>query len=170
MILDISWEEDSTNEEEKQRLVAVMRRGIQKALLLGSGGTNYELGLVLVGDRTIQNLNQTYRGIDQPTDVLSFALQEKGEGEPEIFLEGILEGENSNASPEVLGDVVISVERARAQAVEYHHSLDREMAYLAVHGTLHLLGYNHGSEEEEQKMRDVAERVMEELNLGRKRG
>jgi len=109
---------------------------------------------VFVDDAYIQGLNQQYRGIDAPTDVLSFAMQE-GEPFPE-------EGEL------ILGDVVISLETARRQASEYGHSLAREVAYLAVHGVLHLLGYDHGGEDDRRVMRNKEEEILARLNLSPK--
>jgi len=117
-------------------------------------GEEAEVSVVFVDDAYIQGLNQQYRGIDAPTDVLSFAMQE-GEPFPE-------EGEL------ILGDVVISLETARRQASEYGHSLAREVAYLAVHGVLHLLGYDHGGEDDRRVMRNKEEEILARLNLSPK--
>jgi len=111
---------------------------------------------MLVDDQRIHALNLEYRGVDRPTDVLSFALQEEMEEEPEIEEED-----------EMLGDIVISVERARDQAVEYGHSFEREIIYLAVHGTLNLLGFDHEEEIDKQEMRVKEEAVMAKLKLER---
>lgn len=102
-----------------------------------------ELSLTFMDDEAIQEINKTYRGIDAPTDVISFALEEEVEGEVAVIGEGM---------PVVLGDILIAVPTAARQAEEYGHTLEREMGFLALHGLLHLLGYDHMTEEEEQKM------------------
>jgi len=165
MELDISWEETSVNQLEQPGLKEILRRGIHEALLSGGGREEAEIGLVLVDDKTIGELNKSYRGIDGPTDVLSFAIQEKGEGEPDIIMQDLLEDHQLGYPDSILGDIVVSVERARAQAEEYGHSFEREIVYLAVHGTLHLLGFNHCSDQETMIMRSKEEQVMKKLDL-----
>jgi len=115
MELDISWEETSVNQLEQPGLKEILRRGIHEALLSGGGREEAEIGLVLVDDKTIGELNKSYRGIDGPTDVLSFAIQEKGEGEPDIIMQDLLEDHQLGYPDSILGDIVVSVERARAQ-------------------------------------------------------
>lgn len=99
-----------------------------------------EVVVTIVDDRTIRELNQQFRGIDQATDVLSFSQQESGADEPTI-----------SAPPdcELLGDVIISWQTAFRQSQELGHSLERELAFLMVHGLLHLLGYDHEDEAQE---------------------
>lgn len=155
--LDIIWQEASIPENEQEELTSQLELGIHKAIRTGEGPEDAEVSLTLTDDAGIQALNREYRHIDQPTDVLSFALQEQNEEEPELV--GFEDG--------VLGDIIISVERARAQAEEYSHSFNREVVYLAVHGTLHLLGYNHEEEAEKLTMRQKEEEVMALLNLSR---
>lgn len=115
-----------------------------------------EVSVTLTNNAYIHKLNKQYRNIDRPTDVLSFALNE-GE-EPEI-----VNGPEVN----VLGDIIISVEQAIGQAAEYGHSVEREMAFLTVHGMLHLLGYDHMEESERSEMRKEEEYVMEKLGIAR---
>jgi len=112
-----------------------------------------EVSLVFVDDQYIRELNSQYRGIDQPTDVLSFAMLE-GEGPETADSETIL-----------LGDIVISLPTAKRQAEEYGHSFSREVAYLAIHGMLHLLGYDHMNEADKQVMREKEEEYLTKLNL-----
>ena len=115
-----------------------------------------EVSIVLANDEYIHALNREYRGKDCPTDVLSFALNE-GE-DPEVL----------NGPEEVLlGDIIISIETATRQAEEYGHSLERELAYLTVHGILHLLGYDHMIEEDKQEMRGEEEHVLSLLDITR---
>ena len=121
----------------------------------GRGG-EVEVSLVFVDDDYIHGLNTQYRGVDAPTDVLSFAMQE---GEP-------MPGpDDENA---ILGDVVLSLQAAERQAGEYGHSFRREAAYLTVHGVLHLIGYDHQSEDERAIMRRKEERVLSLLGLAQK--
>ena len=120
------------------------------------GVSTGEVSVTLTDDAYIQTLNQQYRQMDRPTDVLSFALNEGVEPE-------IAGGPDIN----VLGDIVLSVERAKAQAAEYGHSLRREIAFLTVHGMLHLLGYDHIEEAERQKMEQEQKMVMEALGISR---
>lgn len=118
-----------------------------------------QVDVTLVDDKAIHDLNRTYRHVDSPTDVLSFALREDTpEDEPPV-----------SDGPEdlLLGDVIISLPRAEEQAREYGHSLEREVAFLAVHGTLHLLGYDHEAPETEREMMDLTERALAPLGLGR---
>lgn len=133
-----------------------MERAIERTLeSLGPPG-GAEVSLSLVSDTEIRGLNRSFRGIDRVTDVLSFA-QREGEGPPVPATDG----------PEALGDVVIAIPRARRQALEYGHSLEREVAFLAVHGTLHLLGQDHQEPAEEEEMNRWTERILSELDLQR---
>ncbi len=115
-----------------------------------------EVSITLTDNVYIHELNMKYRNIDRPTDVLSFALNE-GE-EPEI-----VDGPVVN----MLGDIIISVERATEQAAEYGHSIEREIAFLTVHGMLHLLGYDHMEEADRVEMRKEEDYVMDKLGIGR---
>ncbi len=116
---------------------------------------NSELSITLTNDETIHALNKKFRGIDRPTDVLSFAFRESDE--PEIFGETV----------DVLGDIIISVERAQLQAEEFGHSFLREIIFLEVHGLLHLLGYDHIEDADRIEMEAEQNFVMAELKIGR---
>ncbi|NLX91962.1 MAG: rRNA maturation RNase YbeY [Firmicutes bacterium] len=109
-----------------------------------------EVSIVLTDNSYIQELNFTYRGLDSPTDVLSFCLRDDV---PE------------QCDDHILGDVVISMERAREQAREYGHSLRRELAFLAVHGMLHLVGYDHETLEAEEVMKKKQDTVLKHFAL-----
>lgn len=156
VILDIAWEEESISFERREPLAVLLNQAVQEGIRLSGGSEKSEVSLMLVDNQRIRALNLEYRGIDRATDVLSFALQEEMEEEPD-----------SQFKDEMLGDVVISVPRARAQAEEYGHTFERELVYLAVHGTLHLLGYNHEEETDKQEMRQKEEEVMDLLSLTR---
>ncbi|OEH86160.1 rRNA maturation RNase YbeY [Desulfuribacillus stibiiarsenatis] len=113
-----------------------------------------EFSIMIVDEQRIHEMNLEYRGKDQPTDVISFALndniEETGEDEQLAYY---------------LGDVVICLDIAEKQAHEYGHSLHRELCFLAVHGLLHLLGYDHETEVEEKEMFDLQEEVLQEQGL-----
>lgn len=116
-----------------------------------------EVSLTIVDNQQIQEINREYRDIDRPTDVLSFPLYEPDE-------EFVLAEEEEYLS---LGDIVISMPQAQKQATEYGHSLEREVAFLAVHGFLHLLGYDHETEAQEKEMFAKQEQILEMVGLTR---
>jgi probable rRNA maturation factor len=103
-----------------------------------------ELSAVFVDDSEIRRLNARWRGIDRPTEVLSFPLEDEGSLGPTA---------RGWPAARVIGDIVVSVETARRQAAELGHSLDRELGFLLVHGLLHLLGEDHETPEEDERMR-----------------
>lgn len=117
-----------------------------------------EVSVTFVTNERIQNINREYRDKDTPTDVISFAMEEMGEGEQELL--GV-------DMPRVLGDIIISIEKAKEQAGEYNHSFSRELGFLAVHGFLHLLGYDHETEEEEKVMFSRQKEILDEYGLKR---
>ena len=131
--------------------------------------------LTLTDDEGIRELNRQFRGLDKPTDVLSFSMLEgeeadiKYEDEYEVVESEDGEEVGASADPfaDMLGDVVISVPRAEAQAEEYGHSFERELGFLFVHGFLHLLGYDHESEEQEREMFAKQEEVLKIAGLSR---
>lgn len=129
-----------------------------KCLVLEDVDPSAEISLVFMDDQGIQELNKTYRDKDVPTDVLSFALLETSEDELVIAEE---------EEELLLGDIIISLETALKQAEEYGHSIEREIAYLMVHGLLHLLGYDHMNDEEQVVMRKREEELLEAVGLGR---
>lgn len=108
---------------------------------------NVVFNIIIVDNNTIKEINRDYRGKDAPTDVISFALEDD---KNVIAPEGI----------RVLGDIYISVDKAREQAKEYNHTFKRELSFLAVHGLLHLLGYDHMKEEDEKIMFGKQEEVL----------
>lgn len=122
----------------------------------GVTSEDMELEVVLTNDAEIQQLNRQYRGKDRATDVLSFAW-----GESEVSFPG---EENQ------LGQIIISLETARRQAVEYGHSFEREAAFLCIHGLLHLLGYDHEiGPAEEAEMRKREKEILNALKITRER-
>ncbi|WP_100372393.1 rRNA maturation RNase YbeY [Bacillus sp. FJAT-45037] len=117
-----------------------------------------ELSVTLVDEARIQEINKEYRGKDTPTDVISFALNDEMEDEIQLVGEGI---------PNALGDIIVSVAHIKRQADEYGHSFDRELGFLTVHGFLHLLGYDHMTEADEQAMFSRQEEILSEYGLTR---
>lgn len=140
-------------------LAALLRRSVKTALQSEGVTQPCEVNILLTDDEGIHEINLAMRGVDRPTDVLSFPMFDLAEGE-----------HPDECDPETgrvpLGDMCISVERAHAQAREYGHSFEREICYLAVHSTLHLLGYDHMDEgERKRRMRGREEAVMSVLKL-----
>lgn len=133
----------------------VVRKAINKTAELYAL-EDAEVSVTLTNNAYIKELNQKYRGKDCSTDVLSFALNEGDE--PEII---------GGPKLDVLGDIIISVETANAQAAEYGHSVEREIAFLTVHGMMHLLGYDHIEERDRLEMRKEEEYVLENLGITR---
>lgn len=124
---------------------------IESALKYEKGNIDYEVSLSLVDNIEIKELNKEYRNIDRETDVLSFPLDE------EFQFEGM----------KMLGDIIISVEKALEQSKDYNHSFLREMVYLTVHSMFHLMGYDHIDEEDKKIMRKKEEEVLEIINIKR---
>jgi probable rRNA maturation factor len=121
-----------------------------------------EVSVVLCDNEQIRELNKNYRGIDESTDVLSFPQEEMGEGE-----EVVLQVSSDSAEPVLLGDVVISLEKAVEQSQAYGHGLEREVGYLLAHGLLHLLGMDHSNEEDRARMREKEEQILAQVQLSR---
>ena len=117
------------------------------------GVSNAVLSMIFVTLEEIHKLNKTYRGIDRPTDVISFALEDSNDFE----VEGI----------RVLGDIYVCIDKMKEQALEYGHSETRELSFLVCHGLLHLLGYDHMKKEEEQIMFEKQDKILERLGITR---
>ncbi len=120
----------------------------------------------LVSESEIRSVNARERGVDRVTDVLSFPSMEDIKGKPILAEEHVDCADRMNDTV-FLGSVLISGQRAREQAAEYGHSYERELWYLAVHGLLHCLGYDHETEEERREMRAKEEEIMAKLDLKR---
>lgn len=122
---------------------------------------NFYVSVTLTSPKQIHELNRKYRNVDRPTDVLSFPMFEKDE------LERIITEKLKNVVPEVLGDIVISVEKVEEQAKEYGHSFERELSYMLVHGFYHIMGYDHIEEEDKVQMREKEENILKKLKQSR---
>lgn len=113
---------------------------------------NVEFNIIFVDEKTIHEINKTYRNIDRVTDVISFALEDN---------------KTIELDHRLLGDIYICIEKARVQAIEYNHSFTRELSFLAIHGLLHLLGYDHMEKEEELVMFQKQEDILNEFGIKR---
>ena len=136
----------------------VIQRVVKTVARTAKLPANTEGSIMLVDNNYIQELNFIYRGQNSPTDVLSFAMNELVDEEPDFDFSGPVN---------VLGDLVVSLEKAQEQCQAYGHSLERELGFLVAHGMLHLLGYDHESEPEGQLMRQLEEKIMTLAQLER---
>ena len=116
--------------------------------------------VTLTNPENIRKINKEYRDIDRATDVLSFPMFEKEELDEKIK-------KNDFEHEDMLGDIIISIERVEEQAKEYGHSFERELSYMLVHGFYHLMGYDHIKEEDKLKMRPKEEKVLNDLQITR---
>ena len=123
--------------------------------------------LQICDDAQIHTLNREYRQVDRATDVLSFPSTQARPGYTLGSHENLLKREIDETGACFLGDIVLSLERAKAQAEEYGHSLGREMTYLTVHALFHLMGYDHMDEDDKRSMRAMEDKVMEKLGVTR---
>ncbi len=152
------------NKQDKIKITFGIRSLIKKAILATLKEEDFpaaaEVSVSFVDNAEIHELNREYREKDRPTDVLSFPMWEA---------EDIEEGNYEDGHAVMLGDIVLSVEKAQAQAEEYGHSLRRELAFLSVHSTLHLLGYDHETSEEDEKyMNEKQEEILIKIGVPRK--
>ncbi|GIP42032.1 endoribonuclease YbeY [Paenibacillus sp. J45TS6] len=164
MSVQLVWNNNQEVVEITEELIGTLEKLLEKAAEMEKI-TDGEVALTFVTDQEIHELNKEYRGIDRPTDVLSFAMNESIDEELDIIYDL---GENEAIDlPEILGDIIISVETAIAQSQEYGHSIHREIGFLFVHGFLHLLGYDHQDEASEAEMMGKQETVLAEVGLSR---
>ena len=143
--------------EEKQEYEKTIKKGIEQCFKEENlEKAKLYISITLTNPSNIQKINKEYRNIDKETDVLSFPMFEKYE---------IANLDNTNE--DILGDMVISIERVEEQAKEYGHSFERELAYMVVHSFYHLLGYDHMTEEDKKEMREKEENVLGILGIRR---
>jgi len=156
MILDIDFLDET--DKVKNSDIELVEKLLQHAAKVEGIEEGTELSITFVTNEAIHEINKEYRQKDAPTDVISFALEELGEGETAIIAEGM---------PRILGDVIISIDRTREQAEEFGHSFERELGFLAIHGFLHVLGYDHMNEEDEKVMFGKQDEILESFGLSR---
>jgi probable rRNA maturation factor len=162
--------------ENEQNIVSVdvdLEKSIRESILytLENQGFNHEVevNVLLVDNEAIRSINQETRNIDSETDVLSFPMIEYEEGKTykDLYLKHKFGPEFYDGEDLVIGDVVISVEKAKEQSIDFGHSLKREVCYLTVHSVLHLLGYDHMDEDDKSKMRAAEEEILGALEITR---
>lgn len=150
------------NEQDKVELGEYIEKRLHDALnvvaKLHDLTDDTEIDVTIVDDEAIHEINREYRGIDRPTDVISFALDDDLEDSDEPDL---IDGPEEH----LLGDIIISAETAKRQADEFGHGLEREILYLGVHSLLHLLGYDHMEPEDKKIMRAKEEEALRVLNI-----
>lgn len=141
--------------KEQQQVIMNVCNAVSKIVRLPKKS---EVSIMIVDNSYIQELNFIYRQQNRPTDVLSFAMNELSDDEPDY---------DSSEELNILGDIVLSLEQASLQSNEYGHSLERELGYLVAHGMLHLMGYDHETDEEAKVMRSLEEKIMQTVKLER---
>jgi probable rRNA maturation factor len=152
-ILELNYLDIDENDSYKEIIKKVLKKCFEIEKLENK---NLYVNVVLTNAKNIKSINKEHRGIDKETDVLSFPMFEKNE---------IANLDNTNE--DILGDMVISIERVEEQAKEYGHSFERELAYMVVHSFYHLLGYDHMTEEDKKEMREKEENVLGILGIRR---
>lgn len=162
-MLNLVWENEQEKVNITDELIEKLRLSLETALESEEFIDDVEISLTFTDNEAIRELNLESRGKDSATDVLSFPmLEQDDDGTLIIYDEDVVDGYV------LLGDIVISAERAVAQAEEYGHSLVREMCFLAVHSVLHLLGYDHERSEEEEKIQfEKQEEILSSLGITR---
>lgn len=143
---------DIDNRQDKFEITKEMEELVEKvikeALKVEGKSDNYEVSISFVDNDEIKILNRDFRGVDKETDVLSFPMEDE-----------------FDFSTPILGDIIISLEKAEEQAKEYGHTLEREVAYLTAHSMFHLMGYDHMDEDEKAIMRGKEKQVMKNLKI-----
>lgn len=147
--------------EENPEYEKIIKRVVEKCFEVENlTDSKLILTITLTTPEHIRKINKEYRNIDKETDVLSFPMFEKNEIDKKIK-------NNDFEHEDVLGDLVISVDRVKEQAVEYGHSFERELSYMVVHGFYHVMGYDHIKEEDKKIMRPKEENILEKLKITR---
>ena len=147
--------------EENPEYEKIIKRVVEKCFEVENlTDSKLILTITLTTPEHIRKINKEYRNIDKETDVLSFPMFEKNEIDKK-------KKNNDFEHEDVLGDLVISVDRVKEQAVEYGHSFERELSYMVVHGFYHVMGYDHIKEEDKKIMRPKEENILEKLKITR---
>lgn len=148
--------DNSTDFDFNEKYTDLVERVAKEALRYEGFSDNCEISFSLVDNEEIHEINKKYRGIDRPTDVLSFPL---------IDFENEEVPDDSNTI--ALGDIIISIDKLKEQSEAYNHSFERELGFLTAHSMLHLLGYDHMTEPEEKVMFKKQEEILNNLGLTR---
>lgn len=147
----------------------VLRDIIDYALKEEGVNIDYEVSVILIDDEEIKEINGELRDIPKITDVLSFPMLDypKGSIYKEVYMENTFDDTFLDEGKLVLGDIALSLERAKEQSIDFGHSFIRECAYLTIHSVLHLLGYDHMIDEEKIVMREREEEILNKFNINR---
>lgn len=148
--------------EEKKEYEAIVKKVLTQCFKEeGLENSKLYITITLTTPENIQKINKEYRNIDKATDVLSFPMFEKDELDEKIQRKAF-------EHEDILGDIIISIEKVEEQAKEYEHSFERELSYMLVHGFYHLMGYDHIKEEDKLMMRPKEEKILTDLKINRK--
>lgn len=154
---EILYEDVDENKEYEKIIEKVLSRCFEEEQIQDS---KLSITVTLTTPENIKRINKEYRKIEKATDVLSFPMFEKDELDYKI--------KNKDFQYEdILGDIIISIEKVKEQAIEYEHSFERELSYMVVHGFYHLMGYDHIKEEDKKVMRPKEDKILNELNIKR---
>ncbi|NLP46219.1 MAG: rRNA maturation RNase YbeY [Epulopiscium sp.] len=162
------WMENNTTIQLPKNIKKRIQDVITIAIMEEQYPSAVEISITFVDNAEIHRLNKEYRGIDKPTDVLSFPMLNFEEVvDKSMFLECFSEYINQDTEELILGDIVISLDKAKEQSNLYGHSLEREIGFLVAHSMLHLMGYDHMTEKEEKTMNQKQEKILKVANLTR---
>ena len=155
--------------EVNDELINIINEVCEQSLKAEEMNVPYQISHLFVDNEEIREINRETRGIDKATDVLSFPMLEypKDKVFKEVYKDTKFNEIYLDGDELVLGDMVLSLERAKEQSIEYNHSFNREVCYLVVHSILHLLGYDHMEDEEKKRMRKREEEILGSLNITR---
>lgn len=156
-LVEINYKDEEQNETYEKIIEQVLETCFTEE---GMDKLGLYVSVTLTCPSYIRKINNEYRNIDKETDVLSFPMFQKDELDEMVK-------KSQNQVSDILGDIVISLDRVREQAIEYGHSFERELAYMVVHGFYHLRGYDHMTDEEKAEMRDKEENILGKLNITR---
>ena len=156
-MFEIIYKDIEENEIYEEVIKKVLKECFKEEKITNS---KLSITITLTNPQNIQEINKEYRDIDKPTDVLSFPMFEKEE------LDAKIEKKDFEYE-DILGDIIISIEKVQEQAEEYGHSFERELSYMIVHGFYHLMGYDHIEEYDRKIMRAKEEKILETLKISR---
>ena len=156
-MFEIIYKDIEENEIYEEVIKKVLKECFKEEKITNS---KLSITITLTNPQNIQEINKEYRNIDKPTDVLSFPMFEKEE------LDAKIEKKDFEYE-DILGDIIISIEKVQEQAEEYGHSFERELSYMIVHGFYHLMGYDHIEEEDKKIMRPKEEKILKSLKIER---
>ena len=151
------YNETTYNLKKEERVI----KSMLKHMIRHEKLKNIYFNVIIVDNPYIHKINKEYRNIDKETDVLSFPMFEREE------LDKLVRENETQLLQDVMGDIIISIERVEEQAKEYGHGFEREFAYMLVHGFYHLRGYDHITDEQRKEMREREENVLSQLNITR---